>query len=126
LAGAAASIACATLIAPTMRSAAKRLSAHSGAALEVVEIENGFFGPEINISGLLTGSDLIRVFGGGPRSAVPVYISSRMLSDRTHTLLDDMTLDAVSDKIGRPVVPALTLSDLARDLKQRSGLKRAA
>jgi hypothetical protein len=47
-----------------------------------------------------------------------------MISDRTHTLLDDLTVSDVSSEIGSPIVPCLTLSDVGRDLRRR--LKRAA
>ena len=88
-------------------------------------IENGFFGPEINISGLLTGADLLRAIPANGTSQ-PLYISSRMISDRTHTLLDDLSINDVSRQLGRSVIPALTLSDVARDLKQRNRIRKAA
>ena len=49
-----------------------------------------------------------------------------MISDRTHTLLDDLTIADVSQELGRPVVPALTMSDVGRDLRQRNRLRRVA
>ncbi len=116
-------VACGTLIGATMREAIQRFNEHTGAQLDVIVIESAFFGPEINVSGLLTGRDLI---GGltGKTSGAPVYITSRMISDRTHTLLDDLTVSDVSSKIGSPIVPCLTLSDVGRDLRRR--IKRAA
>ncbi|MCC6792432.1 MAG: DUF512 domain-containing protein [Thermomicrobiales bacterium] len=125
LGGVAATLACATLIGPTMRDAVDRFNRHTGAAVEVAVIENRYFGSEINISGLLTGSDLLHGLSG-VSSPGPLYISSRMISDRTHNLLDDMTLMDVSTALGRPVVPVLMLSDVGRDLRQRSRVRRAA
>ena len=118
LAGATGTIACGTLIADTMRQAIGDLNTKTGAALEVVSIENGYFGPEINISGLLTGSDLVRTFGSSQTSS-PLYISSRMISDRTGTLLDDMTMEELLAQLHRPLVSCLTLTDVARDLRTR-------
>jgi putative radical SAM enzyme (TIGR03279 family) len=118
LAGAQGIVACGTLIDRTMRGAIGELNCRAGSALEVASIENGFFGSEINISGLLTGSDLLRAFGGQCDNR-PLYISSRMISDRTGTLLDDLTLDAVTTALKRPVVSCLTLADVARDLRHR-------
>ena len=123
LAGARGTVACGTLIGPTMREAIERFNSKTGAALEVAVIENEFFGPEINVSGLLTGRDLVRGLSGRGNGS-PIYITSRMISDRTHTMLDDLTVREVSQEIGAPVVPCLTLSDVARDLRSR--LKRAA
>ena len=89
-------------------------------------IENSFFGPEINISGLLTGKDLVAGFADDSLAASPLYHLSRMISDRTHTLLDDLTVEQVQAELGRPVVPCLTLSDVARDLRHRRRAAQAA
>jgi putative radical SAM enzyme (TIGR03279 family) len=118
-------IACGTLIAPTMREAVARFNEHTGASLEVVVIENTFFGSEINISGLLTGGDIARVFASDQDSS-PVYISNRMVSDRTNTMLDDLRVPDLSAQLGRPVVACGLMSDVARDLRQRQREKRAA
>ncbi|HEX3301330.1 MAG TPA: DUF512 domain-containing protein, partial [Thermomicrobiales bacterium] len=125
LAGVSATIACGTLIGPTMHSAIDDLNRHLGASVDVRVLENSFFGPEINISGLLTGKDLIAGFANDP-ARTPVYISSRMISDRTQTLLDDLTVEQVQAELGRPVVPCLTLSDVARDLRHRHRTAQAA
>lgn len=125
LAGARAMIACATLISPTMRAAVDRFNRHTGASVDVVSVENRYFGSEINVSGLLTGSDVVQALQRVSDDA-PLYISARMISDRTHTLLDDMTIADLSAALARPVVPAITLSDLARDLKQRTRARGAA
>ncbi|MCC7024919.1 MAG: DUF512 domain-containing protein [Thermomicrobiales bacterium] len=118
LAGTQGTIACAELIAPTMREAVNRFNARTGAALEVVMVENVYLGSEINVSGLLSGHDLLTAFDRGPSDA-PLYISDRMVSQRTGTLLDDRTVSDVETALRRPVVPAADLSDVARDLRQR-------
>jgi NifB/MoaA-like Fe-S oxidoreductase len=118
-------LACGTLIATTMRGMVDRINRHTGARIEVAEIENRYFGSQINVSGLLTGSDIVSALGNTSGNT-PLYISSRMISDRTHTLLDDMTTADLSRELKRPVVPALMLSDVARDLRQRQRLRQAA
>lgn len=125
LSGVSATLACATLIGPTMREAVDRFNRHTGAEIEVAVIENRFFGNEINISGLLTGSDLTYALPSSGDSS-PLYISSRMISDRTHSLLDDMTVADLAVALNRPVTPALMLSDIGRDLRMRSRVRRAA
>jgi putative radical SAM enzyme (TIGR03279 family) len=119
LTGAEGIVACGTLIGPTMHEAVHRLNVHTGASIQVLVIENRFFGSEINISGLLTGGDLINTVGNHNSGTTPVYISSRMISDRTATFLDDLTFDEIETRMNRPVVPALTLSDVARDMRSR-------
>jgi len=125
LAGARGTIACGTLIAATMREAVERFNGRTGARLEVAPVVNRYLGPEITVSGLLTGQDLLQGLADRPAHG-PVYVSDRMLSDRTRTLLDDRTLAQVGADLGRPVVAAGTLSEVAQDLRARRPRPRAA
>ena len=125
LTGGRGTVACGTLIGPTMREAVDRFNARSGAELEVVAVENRYLGPEITVSGLLTGQDLLFSLADRPAHG-PLYISDRMLSDRTGTLLDDRSLDDLAAELSRPVVAAGTLSDVARDLRSRRPRRAAA
>jgi hypothetical protein len=49
-----------------------------------------------------------------------------MVSDRTQTLLDDLTVGEMSAALERPVVPCGVLSDVGRDLQHRGRERRAA
>jgi NifB/MoaA-like Fe-S oxidoreductase len=118
LSGAEGIVACGTLIGDTMRRAVVDFNERLGSSLEVVVVENGYLGNEINVSGLLTGQDFSSALAGRT-SGRPVYITSRAFSDRTHTLLDDMTVTELSSAIGADVVPTLTFADVAADLKRR-------
>ncbi len=113
-------VACGTLIGETMRRAVGQMNERLGTRLDVVVVENEFLGHEINVSGLLTGRDLAGALTG-KTAGKPVYITSRAISDRTHTMLDDMTLADLSVAIGSPVVPSLTFTDVAADLRRRQG-----
>lgn len=113
--GKSATIACGTLIGPTMARVAEEIGQASGVALDVVPVENTFFGGEINISGLLTGGELVRAFADRP-GADPVCISATMVSRRTFTLLDDMRLDELKTALGRDVIVADHLSDVLDEL----------
>lgn len=119
-------VACGTLIGPTLSECVRRFNDHTGALLEVVPVENQFLGPEINVSGLLSGQDLL---AGLERSegTGPVFVSRKMISDRTGTLLDDQRLEDVAARLARPVVPAETMSEVAEYLRRhRSPLLRVA
>jgi len=87
--------------------------------LDTVAVENVYLGAEINVSGLLSGQDLLATFARRPTTE-PLYISDRMVSHRTWTLLDDMTVEEVERALGRPVVPAADLADVARNLRTRA------
>jgi NifB/MoaA-like Fe-S oxidoreductase len=108
-------IACGMLIGPTMEREAARVSRATRSEIEVVPIENTFFGGEINVSGLLTGGELVRVFGERPGNE-PVFISTTMISRRTDTLLDDMTLEDLKTALRRDVIVAEHLSDVVKSL----------
>lgn len=118
LRGARGIVACGTLIGDTMRTAVGEMNQRLGTELDVVVIENTYLGTEINVSGLLTGHDFARALAG-KTDGNPVYITSRAISDRTHTLLDDTTLSELSEAIRSDVVPALTFSDVAADMRRR-------
>ncbi|MCC6313617.1 MAG: DUF512 domain-containing protein [Thermomicrobiales bacterium] len=123
--GARGTIACATLIGPTMREAVDRFNAHTGAVLEVVAVENVHLGSEINVSGLLSGHDLLEAFRGRTDEE-PLFISDRMISQRTGVMLDDMSLEDVTAALQRPVVPAADLPGVASVLRQRQRDRAAA
>lgn len=123
LMGSVGDVACGDLIAPTMREAVARFNARTGTSLDVVTVENIYLGPEITVSGLLSGQDLLATFDRRPSDS-PLYISDRMVSQRTGTLLDDRTIEEIELALGRPVVPTADLSDVAHDLRAR-GRNRA-
>lgn len=121
LRGAEGIVACGTMIGETMRRAVGKTNDRLGTNIDVVVVENHYLGEEINVSGLLTGQDLAAALTG-KTDGRPVYITSRAISDRTHTLLDDMTIAELAGAIGADVVPALTFSDVAGDLRRRARL----
>jgi len=68
---------------------------------EVVPVANRFFGETITVTGLIVGQDLLRTVEGKEFDAV--LISASMLRENTECFLDDMTLEEVRRKIGKPV-----------------------
>ena len=94
-------IATGTSAAPFMR---ELMRAHPvpNVTVKVLAIENGFFGPEVTVAGLLTGGDIIRATKN--LSADRVLITECMLRDDEDVFLDDMTLDAVQTAIGKPLI----------------------
>lgn len=72
----------------------------------VIGITNDFFGHNITVSGLVTGSDIVKQLEGidlGDR----VYIPQNMLKSDEDIFLDDMTLKELENKLNKPVVPLL-------------------
>jgi len=70
----------------------------------VYAIENDFFGHSINVTGLITGQDLINQLKGkdlGER----LFISQNMLRREEMDFLDDVTLEEASAALGVPIYP---------------------
>ena len=88
-------------VAPFMKSLVKRFQI-PGVEVEVVPVENHFFGPNVTVTGLLTGSDLIRSLAG--HTADRVLITECMLRDQEDVFLDDLTFDEVQKTVGIPFV----------------------
>ncbi|MBQ8952607.1 MAG: DUF512 domain-containing protein, partial [Clostridia bacterium] len=72
-------------VAPFMKSLFRRFQV-PGVEVEVVPIENHFFGPNVTVTGLMTGSDLIRGLAG--HSADRVLVTECMLRDQEDVFLD--------------------------------------
>ena len=67
-----------------------------GLKINVYDIENLFFGPEITVTGLITGGDLIE---GLKEKKLGEYlvIDKKMLKDDADIFLDNVSLDEVSE-----------------------------
>jgi NifB/MoaA-like Fe-S oxidoreductase len=66
---------------------------------------------------LLTGAnvrDAVRL----ERTEEPVFISDTMISRRTNTFLDDMSVSELSETLERPVIPAENLSEVLQALER--------
>ncbi|MBR6352969.1 MAG: DUF512 domain-containing protein [Oscillospiraceae bacterium] len=70
----------------------------------VYAIENDFFGHSINVSGLVTGGDLIAQLKGRELGA-RLLISQNMLRRQEQDFLDDVTLEEASAALGVPIYP---------------------
>lgn len=125
LRGTAGTIACGTLVAPTMAKAMERFNAYTGANLIVRGIDNNYLGTEINVSGLLTGGDIIEQLKDDPANG-PIFVTSKVISDRTGTLLDDMRVDEVATQLGRILHPAEKMAEVAAYLRRRRTVLRVA
>ena len=70
----------------------------------VYAIENDFFGHSINVTGLITGRDLIAQLKGrelGER----LFLSQNMLRRQEMDFLDDVTLEQAVEALGLPIYP---------------------
>ncbi len=97
-------VATGTLAAPIIRSLAGEIrELYPGLEVRVEAIENQFFGKKITVSGLITGSDLVRQLGGtqlGDALLLPV----NMLRSGERVFLDDMTVEDLEQTLQIPVI----------------------
>jgi len=104
-------MACGTLIAPTLGPIAQKLATLTGARVDLVPVENKTFGPSINCSGLLTGRDIMLALQGrdlGDLVVLPRYA----LDDAEEVFLDDITPAQMENALGKPVRYARAMSDI--------------
>ncbi|MEQ8201544.1 MAG: DUF512 domain-containing protein [Syntrophomonadaceae bacterium] len=77
----------------------KRLNKIKGMDVQLIEVNNKFFGGGVSVAGLLTGRD-IRAALGGAYPGKKVIIPDIVLRDGLGLLLDDMGIDEISSSSG--------------------------
>jgi len=99
------SLACGTSAAPYLRELMDRVEKKfTGVKIHVYPIVNEFFGEQINVSGLIVGTDLIHQLKGKSLGE-ELLISSAMLRFENDLFLDDVHIDDVSRKLNIKVTP---------------------
>lgn len=73
-------------------------------SINVLKIDNEFFGTTITVSGLICGCDILSQLSGKDLGDA-VLMTKNMLRSGTNVLLDDVTTDELSEKLGVPFIP---------------------
>ena len=84
-------------MAPFLRTRAEELAARTGAVVEIVEVENAFFGPSVTVAGLLAGRD-VRTALGTTRDGDLVLLPRVALNDDA-LFIDSMPLAELEDAL---------------------------
>jgi putative radical SAM enzyme (TIGR03279 family) len=92
-----------------------RLQKITGLAVQLIPVKNRYFGGGVNVTGLLTGSDIVRALGSNYQNKT-VLLPEVVLRDDQHILLDDMTIDDIMKKSGAQIIP---VDGSARDLAEK-------
>ena len=106
-----------TLFAPVLRKLVDKLNDRVGSQLVVEPVENGYFGGDVSVAGLLTGRDLLSV-----RERISgefVLIPRQMLKSDDEIMLDGMRIADVAQDLGLPV-HAINLDQFASLLTQKN------
>ncbi|MBQ7516703.1 MAG: DUF512 domain-containing protein [Schwartzia sp.] len=80
--------------------------------LRLLPVENRFFGGGVNVSGLLTGQDILRALRAQETPRDGVLLPASALRSGEDVFLDDMTLTDMEQALGVPVVPVLSGAEL--------------
>lgn len=80
----------------------KRLGLKAGVDIQVVAIKNDFFGSDVTVTGLITGTDLLNQLQGLSLGD-GVLIPDVMLKDGERLFLDDVSVEDVSASLQLPV-----------------------
>ena len=75
----------------------------SGVDVAVYPVENGFFGSNVTVSGLVTGGDLLARMK--EVECEKVLVTQCMLRNEGDRFLDDRLLEDVCAELGKPIVP---------------------
>ncbi len=105
------SMVCGTLIAPTLARLGAEFADATGTSVDVHAIPNTFFGPRVNVSGLLTAGDIeqqLRGVGLGDLVVLPRYA----LDYTGARFLDDRTPSDLQAALGVPLAFASTLREV--------------
>ncbi|HEX5479657.1 MAG TPA: DUF512 domain-containing protein [Dehalococcoidia bacterium] len=113
-----ATLASATLIAPTLERIAGAVEETTGLGIEVQTIRNEYFGSRVNVSGLLTSQDIIDQLRGRDLGDV-VFLPRYALDYTGSRFLDDGTPAAVRAALGVPIAFVSSLSEVLQILGER-------
>jgi putative radical SAM enzyme (TIGR03279 family) len=107
-------LACGTLVGPTMKQVASRLAAVSGVAIDVAPISNRLFGEQVTVSGLLGGEDVIAALQGQDLGDLAI-LPGAMFSERPSES-EAQPLRPAQKNVAAQTLDGLTVSDLAERL----------
>lgn len=110
-------LACGMLIAPVLRELAVELAERAGVKVDVRVIRNDFFGPRVNVSGLLTAADIGTQLAGA--NLGDLLVLPRYSLDYTGArFLDDTIPGELQQRLGVPIAFASTMREVLQILIQ--------
>jgi putative radical SAM enzyme (TIGR03279 family) len=94
-----------------------RLNGIRELSLRLITVRNKFFGEQVTVAGLLTGSDIAAALEG-KRLGDLVVIPAEALKDEDDIFLDGMSLGQLRGRFAVPMAPAGSMKDLVALLKK--------
>ncbi|KAF0182929.1 MAG: PDZ domain protein [Nitrospirae bacterium] len=107
-----------TSFAPFLEVFAERLRRH-GVDLQVIPVENTFFGKSVTVAGLLTGRDVMKALSGCLHKDDILLIPDVVMREGDQIFLDDVALNDVEDILGvRALLVAATPQGLLEGIQK--------
>ena len=100
---------------PVLNQIISRLQKIRNLQVELVQVENHYFGGGVSVTGLLTGSDIIRALGQTYQGKT-ILLPEVVLRDGGQILLDDITVHDIIKTSGAEII---TVDGSARDLAEK-------
>jgi NifB/MoaA-like Fe-S oxidoreductase len=98
-----ADIVCGELIAPLLEDLIKWINSLPGIQLNLIPVENRFFGNSVTVTGLLTGSDILEEYKK-KEAADTIIIPDVMLKQDEQVFLDDYTIADIERQLGKKIL----------------------
>lgn len=99
-------VVCGTSIAKVLKNlAAEEMKINPKLDVRILPVTNNFFGASVNVSGLLTGGDIIDTLKKFERPRDKILIPATAIRFGENVFLDDVTLDDMQKKFPAPIVP---------------------
>ncbi len=87
---------------PVLAALTDRISRRTGVEIDLIMIENRFFGDSVTVTGLITGTDLLQALPER-RETGPIVLPGNMLRPDGKSFLDGMTVKGVEKQLGYPL-----------------------
>ncbi|MEK6527396.1 MAG: DUF512 domain-containing protein [Nitrospirota bacterium] len=91
-----------TAFMPYLEEFSRKLNTIEGLTLDVLKIENKFFGSTVTVTGLLTGKDVLKTIAGKIKADC-LLIPNVVLRDGQNMFLDNVTLKDIEENLGMHV-----------------------
>jgi NifB/MoaA-like Fe-S oxidoreductase len=89
---------------PYLKKYLDRLSEKEGITIDVIPIENTFFGPEVTVTGLLTGRDIISALHDNTDHYDTLIMPEVVLREGDSVLLDNVSVSDIEEATGLNVM----------------------
>ena len=87
---------------PYLEEFAGKLKSIEGLSLDIFKVENKFFGPNVTVTGLLTGKDILKTIAGKTKADC-LFVPDITLKDGSDVFLDNVTLKDIEEVLGMKV-----------------------